>query len=143
MSDHTCPSLASPHSSAAAAVVTPSVVSLQNRGNTGMGGDKRGISGSKDPPVSAKEALSDETSLVPNKVQRQLDNLDQANAEIERLRKMGDKISGELQGRTNFFFTLWFQLDHNMFQLIGTPKGIEQITYKGIFKGSCFYQRCS
>ena len=85
-----------------------------------MAGDKRGISGSKDPPVSAKEALGDDTSLVPNKVQRQLDNLDQANAEIERLRKMGDKISGELQGKINFFFTLWFQLEH-MFQLIGTP----------------------
>ena len=101
VSDRTYPSLALPHAAAAAAVVTPSVVSLQNRGNTGMAGDKRGISGSKDPPVSAKEGLSDDTSLVPNKVQRQLDNLDQANAEIERLRKMGDKISGELQGRIN------------------------------------------
>ena len=128
VSDHTYPSLALPHSSAAAAVVTPSVVSLQNRGNTGMAGDKRGISGSKDPAVSAKEGLSDDTSLLPpNKVQRQLDNLDQANAEIERLRKMGDKISGELQGRINLFFTLWFQLE-NMFQLIGTPQRIEQVT---------------
>ena len=106
VSDHTYPSLALPHAAAAAAVVTPSVVSLQNRGNTGMAGDKRGISGSKDPPVSAKEGLSDDTSLLPpNKVQRQLDNLDQANAEIERLRKMGDKISGELQGKINFFST--------------------------------------
>ena len=29
-----------------------------------------------------------------------VDNLDQANAEIERLRKLGDKLSGELQGKS-------------------------------------------
>ena len=27
-----------------------------------------------------------------------LDNLDQANAEIEKLRKLGEKLTGELQG---------------------------------------------
>jgi hypothetical protein len=27
-----------------------------------------------------------------------LDNLDQANVEIEKLRKLGEKLSGELQG---------------------------------------------
>ena len=28
-----------------------------------------------------------------------LDNLDQANAEIEKLRKLGEKLTGELQGK--------------------------------------------
>ena len=28
-----------------------------------------------------------------------VDNIEQANAEIERLRKLGDKLSGELQGK--------------------------------------------
>ena len=28
-----------------------------------------------------------------------LENLDQANAEIEKLRKLGEKLTGELQGK--------------------------------------------
>ena len=37
------------------------------------------------------KAIGGSSSLV--------DNLDQANAEIERLRKVSDKLSGELQGK--------------------------------------------
>ena len=40
-----------------------------------------------------------------------VENLDQANAEIERLRKLYDKASGELQGKIRIF--LW-----NMIRLL-------------------------
>ena len=34
-----------------------------------------------------------------------VDNLDQANSEIERLRKLSDKLNGELQGKVYFVET--------------------------------------
>lgn len=39
-----------------------------------------------------------DTSALATKKER-LDNLDQANAEIEKLRKLGEKLTGELQGK--------------------------------------------
>ena len=47
-----------------------------------------------------------DTSALASKKER-LDNLDQANAEIEKLRKLGEKLTGELQGN-NFFLALSF-----------------------------------
>ena len=43
-------------------------------------------------------------SALASKKER-LDNLDQANAEIEKLRKLGEKLTGELQGK---YFPLQF-----------------------------------
>ena len=44
-----------------------------------------------------------DTSALASKKER-LDNLDQANAEIEKLRKLGEKLTGELQGNIIFYF---------------------------------------
>ena len=44
-----------------------------------------------------------DTSALASKKER-LDNLDQANAEIEKLRKLGEKLTGELQGNVAFLF---------------------------------------
>ena len=43
-----------------------------------------------------------DTSALATKKER-LDNLDQANAEIEKLRKLGEKLTGELQGKMRNF----------------------------------------
>ena len=48
-----------------------------------------------------------DTSALASKKER-LDNLDQANAEIEKLRKLGEKLTGELQGNKFFFLALFF-----------------------------------
>ena len=40
-----------------------------------------------------------DTSALASKRER-LENLDQANAEIEKLRKLGEKLTGELQGKS-------------------------------------------
>ena len=42
-----------------------------------------------------------DTSALASKKER-LENLDQANAEIEKLRKLGEKLTGELQGKRFF-----------------------------------------
>ena len=42
-----------------------------------------------------------DTSALASKKER-LENLDQANAEIEKLRKLGEKLTGELQGKKFF-----------------------------------------
>lgn len=39
------------------------------------------------------------TDAASKKKKEKVDNLDQANAEIDRLRKMNDKLGGELQGK--------------------------------------------
>ena len=44
-----------------------------------------------------------DTSALATKKER-LDNLDQANAEIEKLRKLGEKLTGELQGELYFIY---------------------------------------
>ena len=41
-----------------------------------------------------------DTSLSLTGKKERLENLDQANAEIEKLRKLGEKLTGELQGKT-------------------------------------------
>ena len=48
-----------------------------------------------------------DTSALATKKER-LDNLDQANAEIEKLRKLGEKLTGELQGEHTIFFALTY-----------------------------------
>ena len=46
-----------------------------------------------------------DTSALATKKER-LDNLDQANAEIEKLRKLGEKLTGELQGELYFILCI-------------------------------------
>ena len=64
--------------------------------NASTDGSKRAKEGEKDDADPSSDLDPAVTTGGVNKVR--LDNLDQANAEIERLRKMGDKLSGELQG---------------------------------------------
>ena len=44
-----------------------------------------------------------DTSALATKKER-LDNLDQANAEVEKLRKLAEKLTGELQGELYFIY---------------------------------------
>lgn len=52
-----------------------------------------------------------DTSALASKKER-LDDLDQANAEIEKLRKLGEKLTGELQGTQQ-----WFSINGTSFKL--------------------------
>ena len=47
----------------------------------------------------SSEALDISSNLKSAKNKEKMDNLDQANAEIDRLRKLNEKIGGELQGK--------------------------------------------
>jgi len=40
--------------------------------------------------------------------------LDQANAEIEKLRKLGEKLTGELQGNVAFLFFSYEKKNQNL-----------------------------
>ena len=45
-----------------------------------------------------------------------LDDLDQANAEIEKLRKLGEKLTGELQGNvvnTACIYDVWYMVSQS------------------------------
>ena len=66
-------------------------------------GQSDGQSGAMVDPDSLESKTGAKTRLP--------ENLDQANTEIERLRKMGDKLSGELQGKAvSVHVQLWAQI---------------------------------
>merc|ERR1711956_179867 len=55
----------------------------------------------KDRDFASTETI--DTSALATKKER-LDNLDQANAEVEKLRKLAEKLTGELQGELYFIY---------------------------------------